>query len=140
MSDRLQQEPSAETRGARRFALLLEYDGSGFAGSQFQTNARSVQSVLEDAIERATEERVRVAFAGRTDAGVHARGQVASFISQTHLTPEVLQRALNAWLPADVAVRGLVETASAFDPRRDARRRHYRYLVENALTRPVLER
>jgi tRNA pseudouridine38-40 synthase len=133
-------QPLRDESDKRRFALLLEYDGSGFAGSQFQTNARSVQSVLEDAIERATTERVRVAFAGRTDAGVHARGQVASFTSGTHLTPDVLQRALNAWLPADVAVKALVEAPADFDPRRDARHRHYRYLVDSTPSRPVLDR
>src|SRR5687768_17021123 len=101
MSSLIDPPPSKppEAQAGRRFALLLEYDGSGFAGSQLQTNARTVQSVLEEAVERATEERARVAFAGRTDAGVHARGQVASFLSETRLTPEVLQRALNAWLP-----------------------------------------
>jgi tRNA pseudouridine38-40 synthase len=125
---------------ARRFALLLEYDGTGFAGSQLQTNARTVQSVLEAAIERATSETVRVAFAGRTDAGVHAYGQVASFVSGTKLSPDVLQRALNAWLPADVVVRQLAEVGEDFDPRRQAVRRHYRYLIDNGGARPALRR
>lgn len=124
----------------RRFALLLEYDGGRFAGSQLQANAITVQSVLEDAVEKATGERARVAFAGRTDAGVHARGQVASFVGQTRLDVGTLQRALNAWLPEDVAIRAAVEVNGEFDPRRDAVRRHYRYVIDNRAVRPALER
>jgi len=125
---------------ARRFALLLEYDGGRYAGSQLQANALTVQAVLEDAIEKATEERSRAAFAGRTDAGVHARGQVASFVSRTRLDAETLCRALNAWLPADVVVRAVVEAPVDFDVRRHAWRRHYRYVIDNAAVRPALER
>jgi tRNA pseudouridine38-40 synthase len=139
----IQQTPSdsaaTETVG-RRFALVLEYDGSHFAGSQLQSKDRTVQSVLEAAIEKATGEQRRVAFAGRTDAGVHARGHVAAFVSQTKLEPAVLRNALNAWLPQDVAVREVVEAPFSFDPRRDAVRRHYRYVIDDGATRPVLER
>ncbi len=124
----------------RRFALLLEYDGGRFAGSQLQSNALTVQSVLEDAIEKATGEASRVAFAGRTDAGVHAYGQMASFVTTSRHTPEVMLRALNAWLPADVVVRAATETDLDFDPRRQAVRRHYRYLIDNQATRPAIQR
>ena len=126
--------------GRRRVALLLEYDGSRYAGSQYQKNASTVQSVLEDAIEGATGCRSRVAFAGRTDAGVHALGQVASFLTGSRLALDVLQRALNAWLPRDVVVTAIAEVAPAFDVRRAARRRHYRYLIDNGRVRPVLGR
>jgi tRNA pseudouridine38-40 synthase len=126
--------------GQRRVALLLEYDGGAYAGSQLQTNARTVQFVLEEAISKATQEKARVAFAGRTDAGVHARGQVASFVTTSALDQETIVRALNAWLPPDVVVREVAEVPSGFDVRRDARRRHYRYLVDNRRTRPALER
>lgn len=125
---------------SRRFALLLEYDGTRFAGSQLQPNARSVQGVLEEAIERVTIERSRVSMAGRTDAGVHAYGQVASFVSGTRLEPAVLKRALNACLPEDVVVRALRAVAESFDPRRQALRRHYRYLIDSRDERPALER
>ena len=124
----------------RRVALLLEYDGARFAGSQLQSNSTTVQSVLEDAIVKATEEASRVAFAGRTDAGVHARGQVAAFSTGCRLDCETLQRALNAWLPEDVVVRAAAEVAGGFDPRRDARRRRYRYVIDNGPVRPALER
>lgn len=130
-------EPDAPSR---RLALLIEYDGAGYAGSQLQTNAVTVQSVLEEAIERVTGKRPRVAFAGRTDAGVHARGQIASFLSRSSLDAGVLQRALNAHLPADVVVREAVDATLDFDPRRDAVRRHYRYVIENDATRPALDR
>jgi tRNA pseudouridine38-40 synthase len=125
---------------SRRFALLLEYDGTRYAGSQLQTNAPTVQSVLEEAVLRATGVACRVAFAGRTDAGVHALGQVASFVSATRLEPETLVRALNAHLPADVAVRGAALVGDAFDPRRQAVRRLYRYMIENTPVRSALQR
>ncbi len=124
----------------RRIALLLEYDGTRFAGSQLQSNAETVQGVLEAAIGRTTREETRVAFAGRTDAGVHALGQVASFVTQSALDVETLRRALNAWLPEDVVVREASEVDQGFDPRRQALRRHYRYVIDNRPVRPALDR
>lgn len=132
-------DAAAAERG-RRVALLLEYDGTRFAGSQLQSNAVTVQGVLEDAIVKATEEPSRAAFAGRTDAGVHARGQVAAFSTTSRLDCETLRRALNAWLPEDVVVRDVAEVARDFDPRRDARRRRYRYVIDNGPVRPALGR
>lgn len=120
--------------------MLLEYDGTRFAGSQLQSNAPTVQSALEDAIAATTGERSRVAFAGRTDAGAHARGQVASFVSHSALKANVLRRALNARLAADVVIRQAVDVEADFDPRRDAVRRHYRYVIDNGETRPALDR
>jgi tRNA pseudouridine38-40 synthase len=132
--------PGPADATSRRLALLLEYDGSAFAGSQLQATAPTVQSALEAAIERITGARSRVAFAGRTDAGVHAQGQVASFLTESALELEVLRRALNAWLPAQVVVRAIAEAPADFDPRRQALRRHYRYLIDNGPSRPVLGR
>jgi tRNA pseudouridine38-40 synthase len=129
-----------QTDALPRFVLLLEYDGGRFAGSQYQANAPTVQAALEDAIEKTTGERTRVAFAGRTDAGTHARGQVASFLSATRLEPGVLQRALNAWLPDDVAVREAAAAPPELDVRRHALRRHYRYVIDNGPVRPALDR
>jgi tRNA pseudouridine38-40 synthase len=133
-------KPESATARSRRVALLVEYDGSRFAGSQLQSNAVTVQGVLEDAVLKATETSTRVAFAGRTDAGVHARGQVASFETTSTLDGATLQRALNAWLPEDVVVRQVADAGVDFDPRRDARRRHYRYLIDNGRARPALDR
>jgi tRNA pseudouridine38-40 synthase len=124
----------------RRIALLLEYDGAAYGGSQRQRNAPSVQAVLEAAVQRLTGEPVRVAFAGRTDAGVHASGQVAAFTTAAAHDARTWTRALNALLPADVVVRDAAEVALAFDPRRQARGRWYRYLIWNAPVRSPLWR
>jgi tRNA pseudouridine38-40 synthase len=133
-------ENAVASASGRRLALLIEYDGAGFAGSQLQNNALTVQGVLEEAILKATGEASRVAFAGRTDAGVHARGQVASLLTASTLDAETLQRALNARLPEDVTIREVAEVGQDFDPRRDARRRHYQYAIDNSGARPALER
>ena len=133
-------ESTAPVGGRRRFALLLEYDGTQYAGSQLQPDAPTIQGALEDAIEKTTDQAVRAAFAGRTDAGVHARGQVASFVCESRLDIETMQRALNAWLPEDIVVRQVAEVDEAFDARRDAVRRHYRYVIDNGPVRPVTDR
>ena len=121
--------------------LLLEYDGTEFEGWQLQPGARTVQGELEEAFARITGRRVVVYGAGRTDTGVHAAGQVANARAETRLEPAVLQRALNASLPRDVAVRALSAVPDAFDARRDARSKLYLYRVWNAATRsPLHER
>jgi tRNA pseudouridine38-40 synthase len=114
----------------RRIALLLEYDGSRYGGSQIQKNAPTIEGNLEGAIKRLTGETARLAFAGRTDAGVHACGQVASFLTQRRFDTAVFVDGLNHWLPDDIAVRGAREVAPDFDARRQANRRLYRYLVQ----------
>ena len=131
---------TADPPAQRRFALLMEYEGTRYAGSQLQKRQPTIQSVLEAAVEQVTGQASRVAFAGRTDAGVHARGQVASFLSATRLAPAVLQRALNARLPVDVAVRALVEAPEDLDVRRHALRRTYRFVIDNRPMRPALGR
>lgn len=123
----------------RTFALKLEYDGTAYGGSQFQTNARTIQDELERALAPLARERGRVAFAGRTDAGVHATGQVAAVRVPVKWAAADLQRALNARLPEDIAVAAAVEVPADFDPRRCARRRRYEYWVLNApVPRPLL--
>jgi tRNA pseudouridine38-40 synthase len=124
----------------RRIALLLEYDGSPFAGSQVQKQNPSVQEALEAAVEQLTGEHARAAFAGRTDAGVHALGQVAAFTTASRLKTESFVHGLNAWLPESIAVQRAAEVDLAFDPRREASRRWYRYLVYNSPTRSPLWR
>jgi len=114
-----------------RFRLTLEYDGTDFAGFQLQPNARSVQGELERAIAEVTRETRRVVPAGRTDEGVHARGQVAHFDCDTRLSPDELQRALNALLPRDVSVLALAAAAPGFDARRDALCKRYAYRILN---------
>ncbi len=119
----------------RRLALLLEYDGTDFAGSQVQPGKRTVQGTLEAALERFTGERERIAFAGRTDAGVHASGQVAALSTRSAHSPATCRDALNHFLPGDVVVRAAADVAADFDPRRQARSRVYRYRIEDDLGR-----
>jgi tRNA pseudouridine38-40 synthase len=120
---------------ARRIALLVEYEGTAYGGSQLQKNTPSIQGDLERAIERLTGQRARVAFAGRTDAGVHALNQVAAFTTETRHSPTVLHRGLNALLPESIAIKHAAEVDASFDPRRHAAARVYRYLVRNTLVR-----
>ena len=124
----------------RRLALVLEYDGRTFGGSQVQKRTPSIQGELEAAVAKLTGERLRVAFAGRTDAGVHALGQVAAFTTTSSLPVETFVRGLNAWLPPEIAVRRAVEAPPDFDPRRHAEGRTYRYTVYNAPVRSPLWR
>jgi len=131
----------ADARSAgRRIAVLLEYDGTAYSGSQYQENGPSIQAELESAAKKLTGEAVRAAFAGRTDAGVHALGQVAAFDTASRLTRVELVRGLNHFLPQDIAVRDAREVGAEFDPRRHARSRAYRYRIDNRAVRSPLER
>jgi tRNA pseudouridine38-40 synthase len=130
----------SESTRPRRIALLVEYEGTQYAGSQLQANARTIQGALEAALLKTTGEAARCAFAGRTDAGVHALGQVAAFSTSSTLPADSIRNALNHWLPEDIAVRAASEVEAGFDPRRQAVRRHYRYVIDNAATRPALDR
>src|SRR5919198_624757 len=102
--------------------LTIEYEGTAYAGWQIQPGGPTVQEVLEQALATALRERVRVRGAGRTDAGVHACGQVAA-VRVTHVPPDLgrLRRSLNALTPDDVAVRDIAVVDDRFDPRREAR-------------------
>lgn len=123
----------------RNVALRIEYDGTDFVGSQWQNNGRSVQGELEGAWEQLTQERRRVNMAGRTDAGVHARGQVANVRSETGLDLPTIQRGLTAILPEDVAVLEAWEVPLDFHARHSAVRRDYRFLIDNgAVASPLL--
>ncbi len=115
----------------RRLRLTLEYDGGGFRGWQLQPGQRTVQGVVETAFQQVLQAEVRVVGAGRTDAGVHARGQVAHADVPGALAPLALRRALNAVLPADLAVIELREAAPDFHARRNARSKSYVYRILN---------
>ncbi|MCL2678772.1 MAG: tRNA pseudouridine(38-40) synthase TruA [Dehalococcoidia bacterium] len=128
-------EPSAV-----RMMLLIEYDGTRYAGSQVQDNASTIQSELERALRALTCETVRVSFAGRTDAGVHAHGQVVSFTTAAVLDAKAFINGLNHYLPEDIAVRFAGSVASDFDPRRHAVRREYEYFILNSDSRSALWR
>lgn len=116
----------------RTFRLVLEYDGTDFAGFQLQGKGeRTVQGVLETAIERLAGQPSRVHGAGRTDAGVHATGQVAHFESSWRVPPDKLAAALNAELPRDLVVRRADHAPAGFHARYSATSRTYRYVVLN---------
>jgi tRNA pseudouridine38-40 synthase len=124
-----------------RFRATVEYDGTDFAGFQLQPNARTVQGELEAALTRLSRgERVVVDGAGRTDAGVHAVGQVIGFTYRGGLAGPALQQAVNALLPPDVAIRGVRRAPDGFHPRYAARYREYRYTVWNGPRSPLRER
>lgn len=124
-----------------RYRALVEYDGTDFAGFQLQPNARTVQGELETALASLSQgERVAVDGAGRTDAGVHATGQVIAFTYPGRLTGAEVQRAVNARLPRDVAIRDVRRVPLGFHPRYAARYREYRYTVWNGPRSPLRER
>jgi tRNA pseudouridine38-40 synthase len=112
--------------------LDLEYDGSGFRGWARQPGLRTVQGELEAALATVLREPVELTVAGRTDTGVHALGQVASFETAAE-PPSTLARSLNGLCPDDVAVTAATVVPDGFDARRDARSRSYRYRL---LARP----
>jgi len=114
---------------ARRYKVVVEYDGTDFAGWQRQPGQRTVQGVLEEAIREMTGESVFVRAAGRTDAGVHADGQVATFDLELNIPPHGFLRGLNSILPADVALVDVALAAPDFDARFSARGKVYRYTV-----------
>ncbi len=125
---------------SRRLALRLEYDGTDFRGSQWQAEGRTVQGTLEKAIADLVGEPVRAVFAGRTDAGVHALGQVVHVQAPWRHPPAVVQRALNARLPGDLAVTAVLEVPEAFHARRSALWRRYRYRLYDGSTPSPLRR
>lgn len=109
--------------------LTIEYDGTGFVGWQVQPNGRSIQGELEKAIAQITQERTSTVAAGRTDAGVHARGQVVSTIIAESLEPVSFARSVNALLPPQIVVLSAEAVTDDFHARRDARARIYQYFL-----------
>ena len=120
--------------------LVLSYDGTRYVGWQLQANGPSIQAEVERALETLHKQPVRVTGAGRTDAGVHALGQVASFAVERPLPVTAYVKGMNAHLPDDVAVREAEVREEPFDARRDARGKRYRYRIENLPTRSPLTR
>ena len=120
--------------------VVLEYDGSGFAGWQQQAHGRTVEAELKRALKAVTGQDLKVYAAGRTDAGAHAEGQVVSFHTDGRISPHRLVAALNARLPADVAVLSGEEAPDEFHARYSAKWRRYRYRYLDRPSRPALER
>jgi tRNA pseudouridine38-40 synthase len=123
-----------------RVKLVLEYDGSNYVGWQIQQNGPSVQGRLQRALHELLELPVSVSAAGRTDAGVHATGQVVAFDSPKNLPSKAYWMGLNGLLPDDIAVVSAEEVDPAFDPRRWARGKRYRYRLSNRRSRSPMRR
>lgn len=112
----------------------MEYDGTRYHGSQLQSNAPTIQGETESALHKLTGEQVRVSMASRTDAGVHAKGQVVGFKSNATFPPKTWVDAMNHYLPKDISVRAAYEAVERFDVRRQASSREYRYHIMNRRT------
>ena len=119
-------------RAARSFKIVLSYDGTDFHGWQIQPGKRTIQGTVEEALSRISRKKISVVGAGRTDAGVHARGQAAHFKAALKMTPEELFRALNAILPGDLRITALKEVPAEFHARRDAKGKIYQYRIWNS--------
>ncbi len=118
-----------------KFALVIEYNGTNYHGFQWQAGAPTVQAELEKAIKKLCGQSSRVMAASRTDAGVHATGQVVNFWAKPTLDTTTLVKALNYYLPSDIAVKAAHRVPSDFNVRRDALSREYRYYILNSDTR-----
>jgi tRNA pseudouridine38-40 synthase len=125
---------------SRTLRLKLAYDGTAYGGWQRQPNCLSVQELVERAFRRVTGERVAITASGRTDAGVHALGQVASCGTESKLEPDTLRRALNAFLPEDVCVLRVEEAPAGFHAIRDAVSKRYRYRLQTGQNRDIFAR
>src|SRR5690349_12022598 len=115
----------------RRLKLLLEYSGTRYHGWQVQPNVATIQGTLEACLARLTNGPVRLHAAGRTDAGVHALGQVAHFDTKSTLALPALMRGANSLLPSDIVVRQADDVSMDFHARYSARRKTYAYIVHN---------
>jgi tRNA pseudouridine38-40 synthase len=127
-----------EPKITTRIALIVEYDGTNYFGSQFQSDQPTIQSELEKALEKLTGEHIRIGMASRTDTGVHARGQVVSFKTTSTIPLEAFVHGLNHHLPDDISVHSAYKTALSFDARRTAINREYSYTLTSSKTRSPL--
>jgi tRNA pseudouridine38-40 synthase len=128
----------AGTLAGTRIILIIEYDGTNYHGSQLQANAPTIQGEIEKALKKLTGERIRIKTASRTDAGVHATGQVVGFDTASSLTLQSLTDGLNHYLSKDIAVKAAFKTDDPFDVRRRAVSREYRYTILNSPSRSPL--
>jgi tRNA pseudouridine38-40 synthase len=126
--------------GMRTLKLTLAYDGTDFHGWQTQLNRRTVQQTLTEVLQKITGERISVHASGRTDAGVHAAGQVVSFDTSTRLDLRTLGRALDAELPEDIVALRVEDAPIGFHARRRAKRKRYRYVIQDGPRANVFRR
>ena len=124
----------------RNIKLTIEYDGTDFAGWQLQPGERTVQGVIEKALNKTLGEKMRVIASGRTDSGVHAKAQAANFKTNSNLSYDSIKKALNAKLPPDVAIKDCRRASEDFNARFDAKLKTYRYTISNSPVRPAIAR
>jgi tRNA pseudouridine38-40 synthase len=122
----------------RNIRLLLEYDGTRYHGWQRQADTATIQQTLEEALERLTGEKVVLIGSGRTDAGVHARGQVANFRTNSAIPLKAFHKGLNSLLPKDIVVLSAFEAEPSFHARKSARAKTYEYRILNRPNRSPL--
>ena len=122
----------------KNFCLVIEYDGSRYHGWQRQPNGPTIQAAIEDALATMTRQAVKVIGSGRTDAGVHALGQVANFKCQTRIDAGAFQKGLNSILPPDIAVHSCRSVPLDFHARYKAASKVYRYQIANGPVRPAI--
>ena len=124
----------------RPFKMTLAYDGTNYAGWQIQAGPITIQQTLEEALQKITGVPIRIVASGRTDAGVHAFGQVVSFASSTQLSCHDLRNALNAITPHDLFVREVSNAPDGFHAIRDATSKRYRYIIQDGLDMDIFSR
>ncbi len=125
----------------RNIKLTIQYEGTNYAGWQFQKNARSIQQVIQETLNRITGEKVNVIASGRTDSGVHALAQAANFRTHSNIPLNKLQMALNSYLPKDIVITKIAEASKGFNAQHDAASKIYCYSVVNGdFVSPFLRR
>lgn len=124
----------------KKFKLVIEYDGTAYHGWQRQKSDRSIQAETEKALAVMTRQAVTLSASGRTDAGVHALGQVAHFTCETAIEPEDFRRGLNSLLPDDIVIKNCKSVPDAFHARYDAKRKTYRYRILNRAVPTAVDR
>ena len=131
---------SVATAKLRNIKLTIEYDGTNYCGWQIQKNAKSVQEVLTETIAKITGHKITLYGASRTDSGVHAKGQIANFRTNSRMTSHQFIKALNSNLPGDIAIRTVKEVNKSFNSMYDAKSKNYRYTILNSTIRTALDR
>jgi tRNA pseudouridine38-40 synthase len=124
----------------RNIKLIIEYEGTGYHGWQSQVNAHAVQDVIQGAVRRLTGEEVKLNGSSRTDAGVHALGQVANFFTCSAIPAEKFSYALNSVLPGDIVIKRSEEAGPDFHSRYSAKGKKYRYIIHNSVQPSALLR
>ena len=118
-------------KALRNIKLIIEYEGTRYAGWQIQQNLPTIQGIIQEKIKIITGEDIKLTASSRTDAGVHALGQVANFCTESRIPPYSIQMGLNALLPDDIVIKKAEEAPLDFDSRQNAKAKTYRYLILN---------